>query len=269
MNPYSVLGVDRDADEDEVKEAYRELAKEHHPDRGGDEEKFKEIQAAYDEITSEDDEPWEESGFGSGPGRGFNGKEKNVEDFINDFHEFASRGGFDRRGFQGNPFEAAGRQQQIIHKMSVEFQTAVLGGEVTVRLSGPNVGSSKRNIEIPPGVKSGSRVNYSGNLSVEFNVRQHPKFWRENANDIYTAETVSATEAMTGTEIETTTIQGEVVKFEVDPGSNPGELFRLPGKGGPETYEGISKGDMYVKLSVDVPKITDEEDIQLIEKLNE
>lgn len=260
MNPYKVLGVDRDAGDDEVKDAYRKLAKEHHPDQGGDEEKFKEIQAAYDEITSEDT-----GGFG----RDFDfGKreEKDVEDFINDFHNFASNGGFDRRGFQGSPFGRA-TEREIVYDVEVDFRTAVLGGQIEVQASTPGGGVERKTIHVPAGVKEGEKINGEGNYSTRFIINNTTEYWRENRNDIYIRKVVSAVDAMTGTSLTVNTIGGEQISFDVNPGTSPEELYRIPNKGGPMTYDGIRQGDMYVQIGVDVPAVTDEEKAETISEI--
>lgn len=268
MNPYQVLGVDRDADDDEVKEAYRELAKEHHPDRGGDEEKFKEVQAAYDEITSDGggaDQPF--GGFDFG-GRG---GEKTVEDFVEDFHEFTSKGGFDRAGFQGDPFSGTGgggaTYQQVIYQVDIDFRTAVLGDHMEVQASVPGAGVERKTINVPPGVQNGQRLEVGRNFTAKFNVTNSTKYWRENENDIYTARTVPVESAMTGTTITVETITGEKINLEINPGTSPGELYRLPGHGGPQTHSGKPKGDMYVRIDMDVPAITDEEKVDALNDL--
>lgn len=263
MNPYKILGVDRGADEDEIKEAYRELAKEHHPDRGGDEERFKEVQAAYDEITSEDS---------GGVSFDFKqrGQGKSVEDFINDFYEFSSRGGFDRAGFQGDPFSSAGggaAHREIIYQLDIDFRTAVLGDQMEVQASVPGGGVERKMINVPPGVKNGQKLEVGRNFTARINVTNNTRYWRKNENDIYTARTVPVENAMTGTTITVETITGEKINLQINAGTSPGELYRLPGHGGPQTHSGKPKGDMYVRIDIDVPAITDEEKINLLNEL--
>ena len=273
MNPYETLGVDQDADADDVKEAYRDLAKEHHPDRGGDEEKFKEIQEAYEQITSEGGEGSRRRGFdGQSPFAGaratqgfdFGGKNKGVEDFVRDFHEFASQGGFERGGFQGSPFGGSRVHQQIVYELPVDFKTAVYGKKAQVQV--PDRGEEE--IEIPPGVQNGTKLNYGGDLTVKFRISENDtEFWRQNKNDLWTIKKISALDAMIGENLEVETLDGQKVRLKLDPGTSPGQTYRLEGFGGPPTFDGQSQGDMYVEISMDVPAVTEKENVELIEKL--
>jgi DnaJ-class molecular chaperone len=262
MNPYSVLGVDKDADEEKVKKAYRELAKEHHPDRGGDEERFKEIQAAYDQITS--DEP----DIGGGTGFDFGGKDKTVEDFVRDFNNFAKQGGFNRAGFQGDPFGNAQTKTVTRHNLPIPFEKAVLGGEYTTEIHKRN-GTETKTIEVPPGTRTDDEIQIDGNTFVTFIVRSSSRYWRKNRNDIYTTETVSALDVMIGTEITVKTIEGELIKSQLPAGTKPGDVFRMSGCGGPKTYDGIPRGDMYIQIDIEIPEITDEKNVNRINRIKE
>ena len=275
MNPYETLGVESGASEEEVKEAYRDLAKEHHPDRGGNEEKFKEIQEAYEQITNGDEEGSRRGGFdgqspfaGAGASRGFDfgGKNKGVEDFVRDFHEFASQGGFERGGFQGSPFGGSRVHQQIVYELPIDFKTAVYGSKFQVQI--PDQGEEE--IEIPPGVQNGTKLNYGGDLTVKFAVSENnTEFWRQNKNDLHTIRKVSVFDAMEGKSLEVETLTGEKVRLKLDPGTSPGQTYRLEGFGGPPTFNGRSQGDMYVEISMDIPAITEEEKIEMIEELRQ
>jgi len=272
-NPYETLGVDQDADDDDVKKAYRNLAKEHHPDQGGDEEKFKEIQEAYEQITSDDggglgaeafDGQSPFAGVGATQGFDFGGKDKGVEDFVRDFHEFASRGGFDRKGFQGSPFGGSRVHQQIVYELPISFQTAVFGSKVEVQI--PD--QEKQEIEIPPGVQNGTKLNYGGDLTVKFAVSENnTEFWRQNKNDLWTMKQISAFQAMTGESLEVKTLGGEKVRLKLEPGTSPGQTYRLESFGGPPTFDGQPQGDMFVEISVDIPSITGEEKLELLDQL--
>ena len=244
-DPYSVLGVSRDADSEDVKEAYREKAKKHHPDRGGDEEKFKEVQDAYEKIR--------EGGVGhndfgstrSNPGVSYGG-EKTVEEFIRDFRKWSSASSiFDEERSKG---------KATAH---IDFETAVHGED--------NVNVGMTTIDIPPGIQDGTQLFFpEANSKIKFKVGNATDYWRKNKNDIYTKRRIPVWDAMTGTELEIETLDGRTVRTEVGPGTKDEALFRFPGMGGPETFSGKPEGDFYVKLNVDIPEVTDPE---LVEKL--
>lgn len=286
MNPYKVLGLEPSASEEEVKEAYREKAKEHHPDQGGDAEKFKEIQKAKEEILDDG------FGFSDGPspgntysgGREINfedlggfggpesfGNEKSVEDMIEDFINFQRSGGFTEGGFQGDPFGNQGpfesAQQQADrtpeYPLRIDFETAVFGREVYV----PEAGQT---VEIPAGVKNGTKLAVGGNFIIRIDVQNTTEFQREGENDLYTVKEVSAIDAMTGRgDIEIETLRGKTIHLSIGPGTSDGDVFRLKGWGGPETFEGAPQGDLYVEASVNVPPVTDEDAVEKLKEANQ
>lgn len=277
MNPYDILGVDRDADEDEIKKAYREKAKEHHPDQGGDEEKFKEVQAAY-EMAKDGGEDQFENPFG-GPGFGAESyrrqNNKTVEDFIKDFEKWARSGGFNEPGFKGDPFSSKTRGAadappggDVVYDVIIDFETAVYGGTVEVP-----IGSGKRPIDVPVGIQNGVKKHYSESLdpadvfTVRFRVENNSGFTRKNKNDLYVTKEVSVWDAMTGSNLSVETLDGKKVELDLDPGTQDGDVFRLNDLGGPRTHDGVPQGDLYVTVDIDIPAVTGDHSQQLIEEI--
>lgn len=260
-NPYQVLDLDTDASEEEAKKAYREKAKKHHPDTGGDEEKFKEIQEAYDQIVSEDDDQFGFD-FGAGFSTNFGGANKSVEDFIRDFEGFKQKGGFNTRGFSGDPFEK--QQTRAITRVRIDFETAVNGGSITVPTQNGEV-----RVEVPAGVQSGQDFQINPQSVVRFEVVNNTDYWRKNKNDIYTEKNISVWDAMTGTDVKVETIDQKTVVLPIDPGTSDGELYRLKGEGGPKTFSNKPEGDFYVEVKVNIPKITDEDKIEKINQITD
>ena len=173
QDPYTVLGVDRRADADTIRKAYRKLAKEWHPDVNPDpqaETRLKEINGAYEVVGDEDkrklwDEFGEQStrpGFDATAARGFRGRAGmgfdpggvggvDVDDLLGSL--FGSGGGFER-----GPRRGADQQLDL----AVDFLTSILGGERVVNLRRADGGSETVRIPIPPGAKDGGRVRLKG-----------------------------------------------------------------------------------------------------------
>lgn len=248
MNPYSVLGIGRNADEEEIKKAYRDKAKKHHPDRGGDEEEFKNIQKAYEEIKNEDEFDSSFEGFNN-PNINY-GQEKSVEDFIRDFQEWSQHTEF------GGP-DFGSRKRRAVN---VDFETSVFGEKDL------NIG--RATIDVPAGVRDGTELFFPDvGSQIVFNVSNNTKYWRKNRNDIYVEESIPVWEAMVGEKIEVRTLDGKKVRTSIEPGPKVGSTFRFRGMGGPETFDNKPRGDFYVKLDINIPKITDSKDIERIEQL--
>ncbi len=278
---YDVLGVDEGASAKEIKKAYRDLARKYHPDRNPDkpnaEERFKEIQEAYSVLSDEEKRDQYDAqrrfggfggqGFGQNGGRAPGGFDVRFEQgrpedgsggFGNIFNSFFGGG----PGSQtGSPF---GQQQRHRTKgndvettLRISFDDALRGGKREVTL--PD-GETIR-IDIPKGVRSGFKIRLRGlgepgpraergDLYVTFKVADHPRF-RRKGDDIYITETVSAIEAMLGTERRIPTPYGQRVKVTVPAGTQPGEKLRLRDQG-VRTDSG-SPGDLYVEIDVTIP----------------
>ena len=282
---YDVLGVDEDASTKEIKKAYRDLARKHHPDRNPDdpraEEKFKEIQKAYSVLS--DDEKRQQydaqrrfgggGGFGGGGDRGSWSRPGGPEIHFEE-------GGFGGRGGLGDIFESffgggatrsrdpfsqqreQRRRQQgrggrdIETKLRLSFDEALQGGRKKVELP---TGESVR-LNIPQGVRDGYKIRLRGrgqagprgqrgDLYVTFQVGDHPRF-RRKGEDVYLTESIGAFEAILGTERRIPTPYGKRIKLTIPRGTQPGEKLRLKGQG-VKTEDG--QGDLYVEIDVDVP----------------
>ena len=305
QDPYETLGVAADASAKEIKKAYRTLSKQYHPDRNaGDaaaEDRFKEVQAAYDQVGDEtkrkaydrarrdpyggrfDGAPFGgDAGFG-GPGGGRvyrapDGTYVRVDatgagpGMDEDAFTFGGGGGlggiFDQffggaaggASGQGEPTYRGGRDVDATVRLS--FEEALEGGRREIRTSG---GESVR-VKVPKGVRDGFKIKLAGkgdpapggrgapgDLYLTFRVTPDGRFTRDG-DDLVTAETVSAVEAMLGTTREVKTATGATVRLKVKPGTQPGTRLRVRGQG-VETETG--RGDLYVVVEVSVPTLSD------------
>lgn len=236
MDPYSVLGVKRGASQEEVKKAYKKLAMKHHPDRGGDETKFKEISEAYEHILNPDKFSQETPG-GFRYSRG-----QSVDDIFSDFF-----------GFHSNQQ----RQRQAIVQLSlwITLEDVAEGGDRQVSLQS-NDGAQAVNITIPRGVLDNTNVRYPGlgpsgqDLIVVFRIRPHPKFVRLKSVDLGCEEPVDIFTLLLGGTINVTTLLGKTMTLKIAPRTDPETQLRLKGQGIQNTRQ---TGDLYVRIKAVMP----------------
>lgn len=300
---YSVLGVSKNALADEIKKAYRKLARKYHPDFNKDdkkaEDKFKEVSEAYAVLSNpEARQKYDQFGHAGGPG--FEGFDFSGFDFGNMSGNFSgggrtySGGGFDlgdifgslfggSRGsrpkssrFSGFDNEAqAPKGQSIKYMMQIDFLQAALGTTSKITLSG---GNSQKTItvKIPAGIDNGQTIRLKekgqpspyggppGDLLIEMKVKPHPEFSR-NGNDIEITKKISFATAALGGTTKVPTLDGKSVKITVPSGTQGGQILRIKGKG-------INKangkgGDILCKIQIAIPKGLDDKSKELIKKL--
>jgi len=283
---YKVLGVGRDASAEEIKKAYRGLARQYHPDlHPGDkdmEKKFKEINEAYSVLSdAKKKEDYDLTGrVSSGQGAqggwppgggmgdfgGFDPGPGGAGGFEDIFGEIFGRGGR-RRGPR--------RGEDLEYRLNLDFLQAVRGAEIKVTVS-RRKGPEKITIKIPAGISDGARVRVagkghegydggpSGNLFIITSVGSHPYFKRKG-NDIYINVPVSIREALLGAEIEVPTIAG-TSRIKIPPCTQGGCKLRLRGKG-VATRRG-AHGNQYCVINITLPKSLDKKSKELIEEFD-
>ena len=283
-NLYSILGISKSASQQDVKSAYRKLAKKHHPDANpGDtkvEEKFKEISSAYhilgdekqrarydrgeiDENGQEKMTGFHQSHRGAAGAGGFGGGGAADDIFSEIFGNF--RGG----GFRGRVPEK-GRDRKFA--IEIDFSEAALGGKRRLTMGD---GGRTLDVSIPAGVTDGQQIRLkgqgeegiaggpSGDILINVTVRPH-NFFRRDGKNILVELPISLPEAVLGATVKVPTVDG-TVNLKVPAGSNTGTTLRLKGKGVGKT----DRGDQLVKLKVVLPEKQDSELQDLVAKWSE
>ncbi len=281
---YEILGVNKNASAEELKRAYRNLARKHHPDvnKSPDaEKKFKEIneayqvvsdpqkKAAYDQYGHAAFEPgtggFSGAGgpFGAGQQGGYqtyswsSGQGQGGQDFGFDFGGFADPFDvFEAIFGERSPFGRQARLSRYILKL--DFMDAVKGVEKELQIEG-----KKQKVKIPPGVDTGTEVRFQDFIIV-CEVTPHFKF-RRRGFDTVAEEGISFSQAALGVVKEVDTIDGPV-KIKIPSGTQPGTQIRLRAKGIPHT-SGRGRGDHYAIIRIKIPNKLTREQKQLLEEL--
>lgn len=290
---YQILGIERNASERDIKQAYRRLARQYHPDvNPGDasaERKFKEISQAYSVLGHpEQRKKYDRFGHhdfaaGGGPstaGRGFGGFQTgNLKDF------FAARGmggeGFGGlfedlfQGMRQRPQPGSMQGKDLEQAVEIGFEEAIRGTTARIAVSRQHGQSERLQVKIPPGVDTGSKVRLAGkgepgvvggaagDLYIVIRLRPHAYFTRQG-RDILCAVPVTLSEALLGAKIDVPTIDGPTA-MTLPAGTQNGQRFRLRGKGVPDR-QSEKRGDQYVTVHVVLPEKLDARSRQLLEE---
>lgn len=340
---YAVLGVSRNASQEEIKKAYRRLAVQYHPDRNPGnpeaEERFKEISEAYAVLSDpEKREVYDRYGLEGLKGRGYRVDPTDIfEEFMDLFGgAFGDLFGF---GTRGRRRQERGKDQQVV--LSLTLEEAARGGEhevslvreevchacggsrsapgsapitcpvcrgqgrvvhsqglFTISTTCPNckgagqvirepcrtcngsgrVYAEKRvRVQVPPGIDTGNtlrvagaggagRYGVPGDLYVVIEVKDEPHLKRQG-DDLVHETSISVADAVLGTKLRVRGVLGEV-KVEVPPGTQPGDVLRVPGEGMPRLH-GRGRGDLWVRIEVTIPKNPPKEIRKLYEQIRE
>ncbi len=285
---YETLGLSRSASADEIQKAYRKLARKYHPDLNPDDkvsqQKFKEVQQAYDTLSEpEKRKMYDQFGseyerVGGAPFRGGTGGRGGFEDI---FGGGAGPGGFQFEGDLGDLFRqftgggAAGagagrggrgrshspvKGQDLATETTIPFNTAVMGGEASIAIR-RNDKSELLHIKIPAGVESGRKMRLRGqgdpsasggppgDLIVTLNVASHP-FFKRSGKNLELRLPITIGEAVHGATIDLPT-PGGTVALKVPAGSNSGRRMRIKGQG-VQSPDG-AHGDLFVELLLRLP----------------
>jgi curved DNA-binding protein len=301
---YTILGVEKSASQDEIKKAYRKLARKHHPDINPNdptaEDHFKEINEAY-EVLSDPQKRQKYDQFGAqwreferqgGRQEDFNWSQSQTQADGRQTHPFTNidPDSFDElfggAGFSDFFENLFGREQTSPRSRSHSRRGRDREYSVQISLEEAFHGTTRvlqwengRRIEarIPPGVDTGSRIRLSrqghkgsvdgeqGNLYLIVEVLPHPHFRRES-DDLYVTANSDLYTAILGGEIEVAGID-RTLRLTIPPETSNGRVFRMRGMGMPRLRQPDQRGNLYVTLQVVLPKNLSEEERRLFEQL--
>lgn len=290
---YKILGVEKNASQDEIRKAYRKLARKYHPDvNPGNreaEDHFKEINEASEVLTDAEKrakydrlgsswQAYQRGGNGDFDWSQWTNGSIDLNDILNNA---AGRGNSGFSDFFEAVFGSMGRArsrtaprqgQDYNQELEITLEESFKGTSRILRIGGRRI-----EVKIPKGAKTGTRVRVrgegaagenggpKGDLYLEVKVTPHPTFERVE-DDLYTELPVDLYTAVLGGEAIVPTFKGKV-KLRIPPETQSGRTFRLKGQGMPHLKQPDERGDLYAKVMVKLPENLSEEEIELFEEL--
>ena len=240
---YQILGVAREANPDDIKRAYRRLASQHHPDKGGDTHRFQEIEEAY-RVLSDPAQRQQYDNPRSGFGMPFGSGGIDLDQIFNMF---------------GHNIRQQSRTPRLT--LWIGLRDVALGGRRTVALQ---IGNQTSNVEIDivPGIGDGDTIRYPAlapggqDLIITFRIQNLPG-WTRDGVDLATEVDVSVFDLILGRDIEVMDIRGRALLLAIPPGTQPGAALRMRGQGLPASTipgkAGGRPGDMIVRVRARLP----------------
>jgi curved DNA-binding protein len=281
---YQTLNLSENASDAEIKSAFRKLAAQHHPDKGGNDAKFKEINEAYDTLKNKNKKQeydtmrkYGSSRQGSGNGFHFNTNDIFSEDIFQDF--------FSGFGFsQNNPrsrtrvYRSQPQKNRNVNiRLTLSIREVYTACQKTLSVKLPSGRDEIVNIKIPAGCQDGITFKYRdmgddtdpnlprGDLLVTASILDSDGFTRRG-NDLWMDHTIDCFEAIRGTNINVKTLDDRTLSVKVPAGTQPGSVINVKGQGMP-VHDALNiKGNILVRINISIPKLS-EEDLKKIKDL--
>jgi len=280
---YHALGVSQNASDDQIKKAFRRLAAQHHPDKGGDQKKFQEINEAYDTLKNKNKRQEYDTmrkfgsrNMGNGEGFSFNAADFFSEDVFEDFFSGFSFGPGGRG--QTRTYTRRPRGNKSVNvRISVSIKEVMSESEKTLSLKLPSGRDEIVSVKIPAGCQNGAVFKYRGlgddsikqvprgDLLINVAVLDSDGFTRKG-NDLYTNHTISCFDAIRGCDFKLQTLDNRVLKVKVPAGSQPGSVINVKGQGMPIHNTLNIRGNIYVTIAVLIPQLS-KQDLKKIKDL--
>jgi len=270
-NYYDTLGVSENASDKQIKQAFKKLAKEHHPDRGGDTTKFKEANEAYDTLKNSNKKQEYDTirKYGQnigGQGSGFRFTTGSFGDDM--FEEFFTGFGNDSRSPFRRTYHTRPQANKSVNvRMSISIKEAMNNNEKTISYGLPSGKNEIATVKIPAGVQHGVTFKYKGmgddsmknmprgNLLVQMSVLDSDGYTRKG-NDLYTDKTIDCFQAIRGLELKLKTLTDTIIKIQIPPGTQPGTLIVCKEQGMPIHKTLNIRGNLYVRINIIIPELS-------------
>jgi curved DNA-binding protein len=275
---YSILGLNRSASPDDIKKAYRGMAMKHHPDRGGDEAKFKQINEAYEMLSDPNKKQMVDMGVDpktqhQGHG-GFNQGPFEFHFGAGNFEEVFNQFGF---GFGGGRRQQRNKTFNIV--VDITLEEVLTGKDINAEVADPSGTKKTININIPPGIEDGQQIRYQGlgdtsirnvppgDLIVNVRIRHHPLFRREGS-DIILEKRINVWDAIIGTKVRITTLNKNNLEITIPPGTQPDTVLSCKGEGLPN-MRSRARGNLLIRILVEIPKNLSADKLNIVKGLRD
>jgi len=268
MDYYSILGVSKNATDAEIRKAYKKQSMQHHPDRGGDEAKFKEVNEAYQTLK----DPQKRAAYDN-PQPQYNQHRYTTQNPFGQTHSFEDL--FSQFGF-GQTMNRQRRNRDIRLTYNLGFNDIFTGKPITISYKLPNGKDELLSTNLPPGLKNNDCITFAdygdntyahlprGNLILKVKVPNHP-IWQREDDNLRRSFKLDIFDLILGTEIEIETPLGKTLMLNIPQGTRPGTTFSISDHGVPNVNTS-RKGNLYIKVEGVVPKITDK---NILEKIKD
>lgn len=260
MDYYNTLGVGKSASPEEIKKAYRQKVKEHHPDKGGDAEYFKRINEAYDTLK----DPVKKQEYDNPqPQYQYQYNSQNMNDIFNSFF--------------GQRPQAMRKNASMSLTVKISLEDVLTGKDVIGRYRLYSGREEIATIRIPPGIESGTVMRYSGlgddsikqaprgDLHVKILVLSHNRFVRDRLH-LRTKCAINVFDLVLGTEVIIEKLGGGPLNVKIPSGTNPGTILSIPRYGLPEPNTGRT-GNLYLEITGKTPKIDNIDHLKKVKQL--
>jgi curved DNA-binding protein len=258
MDYYTTLGISKNASEAEIKAAYRKMAMKHHPDRGGDEKTFKEVNAAYETLSDPQkkqmidmgvDPNSQHTNYRQGSPFEFHFNTGNFDDIFSNF------------GFGGRPMR---KNKTLNVNIEVTLEDILKGKVIDAEIGIPSGSKKLVSIEVPPGIENGQQIRYRGmgehtlkdvppgDLIVNIFVREHSTFQRQG-DMLMIKKFISPWDAILGSDITIETIDKKTLTIGIPAGTQPDTVLSCRGEGLPNMRTKV-RGNLLIKVQIEIPK---------------